>query len=96
MPSPAYDLTVSDAAPDNLSWAPPLAPGGSAVSYDVLRCDLPSDFMGGTCVESGVATTATDAAVPVPGEIWHYLIRVENGCGSTLGDLSGRQAPDCP
>lgn len=36
---------------------------------------------------------------PAPGQLFHYLVRVENPCGSTMGLNSGlvaRGGPTCP
>ena len=95
VPTAASGLTVSQAAQDNLSWFPPVSPGGT-VSYDLLRSVDPGDFLGAVCVETGPDTTATDTAIPAPGVTWNYLIRVQNVCGSTLGDVPGRQGATCP
>jgi choice-of-anchor B domain-containing protein len=94
-PAPARALTVSEAAIDNLSWSAPVSPGAVSVTYDLLRSGDPGDFMSGVCMGSGTSTTATDAAIPASGMVWHYLVRVENGCGANLGSAS-RQAATCP
>jgi choice-of-anchor B domain-containing protein len=94
-PTPAQALTLTESALDNLTWSAPVSPGATSVTYDLLRSGDPGDFMSGVCMDSGTATTATDAAVPAPGAVWYYLIRVENSCGANIGSAS-RQAAACP
>lgn len=97
VPSPARDLTLSDAATDNLSWLAPIAPGGNLVLYDVLRSADPSSFGGAVCVESGDSDTlATESAEPAQGQTYYYLIRALNVCGGTLGNDPPRSGGTCP
>ena len=88
-----------------LGWRPPLDPGGETVAYDTLRSGFAGDFTNGTvCIESddGVDLTALDAANPVVGSSFYYLVRAENACPhgeGTLGvDSSGqpRSGRHCP
>jgi len=90
MPGPAGGLGVSKFGFSNLSWSPPAAPGGSSVTYDVLRSLAGADFAAAGCVVSNTATTlATDPLLPGSGGTFYYLIRVRNDCGETLGADSG-------
>ncbi|HKQ60815.1 MAG TPA: M14 family zinc carboxypeptidase [Candidatus Polarisedimenticolaceae bacterium] len=93
-PSPCRDFTVTAAlGPDNLVWSPPAAPGGSSVSYDVLRADLPGGFAAASCLAAaGSATTASDDSIPPAGGVYYYLVRTSNACGSTLGAASSGTA----
>jgi N-acetylneuraminic acid mutarotase len=80
VPSEARDLVLLDSA--SLEWSPPLAPGGTALVYDVLRSTIPSDFMdAAACIASdSIATTAFDASVPPEGSAYFYLVRAANDC----------------
>ena len=84
----------------DISWSSPLEPGADTVSFDLLRVAGAPDFMAATCVESDESDlVAFDAATPPAGELWSYLVRSENACGSTLGTASiGTQRPgvSCP
>jgi hypothetical protein len=86
MPGPARDFTITKALLSNLSWVRPDEPGGSSVTYDVLRDFSASDFSTATCLtyDTGL-TVMTDPTNPSPGDGYYYLIRVRNGCGDTLG-----------
>lgn len=98
IPGPARTLALSGDGPVQLSWASPLAPGGTAVGYDLLRSSSPSSFAVAACIESnGTDLSATDAAPPA-GDLF-YLVRAENACGGNLGtDSSGtpRSGTSCP
>ena len=94
-----------DLMPDGstLFWEPPSSPGGSALSYDTLRSSLGSDFVApAICVETAdpVDLTAHDPLDPPLGEVFFYVVRASNGCGSgTLGfasDGSQRPGRTCP
>ena len=84
------------------AWDPPasLGDGCTAVSYDLLRSASGSDFSGAVCVASNItATVASDNAAAAPGQIWFYLVRAENACGSNMGtDSAGnpRVGATCP
>jgi choice-of-anchor B domain-containing protein len=96
-PSAVYGLTVSEAPADNLAWSQPAVMGASTVTYDLLRSSSSADFLSASCVESdGTDTIATDNATPNVGQVYHYLIRVENACGDNLGNGGGRSAVNCP
>ena len=55
---------------------------------------------GTECIESGEADrVATDSGLPLPGEVYHYLVRVENPCGINLGvdsEDTPRAGRNCP
>jgi hypothetical protein len=103
-PGEVAGLRFGAGTKDDLSWDRPADVGGlfQSVRYDAVRSDFAADFGAATCIESDTPVeTATDAATPVPGSVFHYLVRVENGCpaGGTLGhDSQGgeRSAPTCP
>jgi len=98
-PTPARELRLGPAGPDNLSWTPPLAPGAAQLSYDVLRSTDAREFHTAGCVASGLSgTAATDLAEPPAGTIFYYLVRAGNDCGESLGPDSTstpRWAPPC-
>jgi hypothetical protein len=81
-----------------LAWSAPASPGGTVVTYDLLRSAAAGDFSVPTCVARSVtATSATDPGLP--GRVFHYLVRARNACGGNLGtDSSGtpRVAGACP
>jgi hypothetical protein len=81
-----------------MEWLPPLSPGGTLVSYDLLRSAEPGGFSGAACVASGLTTTAAiDPAVPAVR--WFYLVRARNACGGNLGagsDGTPRTGAACP
>ena len=95
VPSPATGLAVGGLS--TLSWQPPDQPGAVAWTYDLLRSTAAGDFSTAECVAAGTGgTEATDPALPAP--VLYYLVRVNNGCGSTLGTANGgapRVAPAC-
>jgi hypothetical protein len=90
-----------------ITWSPPLAPGGTAPGYELLRSSVPDNFVDATAclaLANPQLTMATDAASPAPGLAFHYLVRARNACpGATgLGTLgagpSGGERPgrSCP
>jgi hypothetical protein len=95
MPGAAEDFTVKKILLSNLSWSPPDQPGGTSVTYDVLRNDSPSDFTTASCLTSDTSLNVmSDPTDPSPGAGYYYLIRVRNGCGDTLGvDSAGEPRP---
>jgi len=102
VPGEARDLVFAGDA-QTLTWDVPMDVGSSlSPLYDIIRSAAGDDFVvGGSCVESATSlNTATDAADPVPGEAYFYLIRAENACGhGCTGWQSGgteRSACDCP
>jgi len=76
--------------------------------YDVLRYAWPSDWCPpvndpGTCLAPDQSeTTATDPALPDPGDVLFYLIRADNACERRSGPLGVDSAGrirfgiDCP
>jgi hypothetical protein len=96
-PSAVFGLTVSEEAIDNLNWSAPTVLGAPAVTYDTLRSSDAVGFMSASCIESDETDTqATDAATPAQGEVYYYLVRVENDCGGNLGNGGSRNAISCP
>jgi hypothetical protein len=64
--------------------------------YDLLRSPSAEHLGAATCVLAG--DPSTSAADPeIPAEVFFYLVRTVNACGSSLGDssLGPRAAPDC-
>ncbi|MCP3979477.1 MAG: hypothetical protein GY716_09135 [bacterium] len=96
--APGEVATLAVDGPDPsaaLSWAPPLAPGGSDVEYMLLRSSSPTDFgSAAICLDSGdpSATTATDAGQPAPGTCYGYLVGAKNACPVGQGPLGGDSA----
>jgi hypothetical protein len=76
------NLTLSKGT-TGFQWSQP--PSGGGAVYDVLRSDVAADFWNATCVASGISQTSVPAASdvnPAPGEIFFYLVRVRNACGT--------------
>lgn len=99
VPGEATALLFPNAANSSLlQWSPPASPGGTQVSYDLLRSTTSGGFASPTCVASGIAsTTAADSAIP--GAAFYYLVRSKNACGDNLGmrsDGTPRSAGACP
>ena len=84
-PSEASDLSFSDGA--GIRWAAPSTPGAFSVDYDLLRTGLKTDFVSSAaCVSAGTPlTSAIDADLPPPGQVFYYLVRARNGCPGTTG-----------
>ena len=90
-----------------ITWSPPLDPGGTAPSYQVLRSGDPTNFViGTTCLAllNPLLTLVTDTTAPAPGAVFHYLVRAMNTCPGdagigTLGASSSgaeHQGRSCP
>jgi len=101
-PSEARDLVLLD--PSSLQWAPPTAPGGLDLAYDLLKSGTPADFMtAAACVASdSTGTSATDPEMPLRGRSFFYLVRAANTCpggqgvlgtNSTGQPIAGRACP---
>jgi murein tripeptide amidase MpaA len=99
LPGPAQQLQLTEGASTQLDWVAPTNPGASVYSYDLLRSTTAQNFVGSSCVDSGTTlTTAVESAVPQTGEFFFYLVRVQNGCGASLGVQSSgldRSAESC-
>ncbi len=90
----------------NLGWSPPLAPGGTALTYDVLRSTNPANFVatGAICLADGnpADTAASDPQLPLGGKLLAYLVRARNGCPQGVGGLGAgsdsipRAGRSCP
>ena len=98
VPSAASDLRLGNLG--ELVWTAPALPGGSGVTYDVLRGDAP-ELLGfvGSCIASGLTVEqANDPSEPVVGA-YFYLVRSRNVCGASLGSNSAGSRPGgdvCP
>jgi hypothetical protein len=82
-------LSVTGASVADLSWTPPLDPGGSVVFYDVLRSLQAGDFVSPAtdCYSAGADPSLSDAELPDPGIVFFYLVRGVNGCAEGVGSL---------
>ena len=87
-----------------ITWDPPLAPGGNALVYDVIRSSDPTDFVtNADCIETddGADTQAIDPESPPSGG-YFYLVRAQNSCPvgeGPVGNTSAgppRIAASCP
>jgi hypothetical protein len=88
IPSPALELLLSKEPLDNLGWTEPADPGAVDFHYDVLISPVAGDWsiLEAICIESDETDlVATEVSQPLPGEVYHYLVRVENACGTNLG-----------
>jgi len=101
-PSEVTDLVFADAV--SLQWSAPASPGATSVFYDLLISENAADFSTqAAClvIDSAVAS-ATAAAIPAEGAIFHYLARAVNRCpegeGPLGNDSSGqpRSGRTCP
>ncbi len=79
-----------------LTWSPPLDPGGTAPTYDVLRSGDPKIFTGASAICLADAnpsnTTAVDSQNPLPNKVNSYLVRARNGCAAGVGTLGTNSA----
>jgi len=94
-PGEVTDLLLShDQGTGNttLTWS---AVAGVGIGYDTLQSTVPDGFTGATCAETlGADTQAVIGANPNVGQVFYYLIRAGNTCGS--GPLGGaREARQC-
>ena len=98
-PGAARDLVPVDAAGDMLTWEAPLDGGATNVSHDVLRAASGVSFgPTATCIESidMIDRIAFDTTTPLPGGIYFYLVRVENGCPAGLNQNMGTDSGGTP
>ena len=97
-PSPATELSLNGSALTLLSWSVPAEPGALTPLYDVLRSAKAEHFTATPCLDVDLTGNASsDAQVPL--HIFHYLVRVKNPCGTTVGTGSqgaARDAELCP
>jgi hypothetical protein len=77
------------AAGDRLKWQPPPSLGGLSVTYDTLRSLFADDFTSSTtCVEWDQLDLVTlEPTNPPAGQVRFYLIRVENTCPASPGNM---------
>lgn len=96
------NLMINRNAENNLTWTLPPSNtwGSTATTIDILRSDSPLMFDGNhaTCRAANLTdstVTFTDTAEPWSGNVWFYLLRIENGCGSMIGfDSEGDPRPE--
>ena len=94
------DFACNQPDADTLFWQNPTFFGGTGIVFDTLRSTASDDFITPAgCLETDEANNrTTETADPGPGEVFFYLIRVENGCPEgTLGrsSLGSRSALTC-
>jgi hypothetical protein len=81
-------------------WDAVLDPGGTQLSYEVLRSANPANFVTSTtCMPDGDSTDTeiNEPAVPPAGALWCYLVRAVNGCPAGESDgLLGRDSSNVP
>ncbi len=95
-----------DADRHTLRWTADAAPGGTGVTYDLLRSGTALDFTGSAAclATASAATTAQDAAVPAGKSAFYYLVRAGNRCPAPAGtgplgyasqgtEIAGRACP---
>jgi hypothetical protein len=73
-----------------LTWTPPIPPGGSVTHFDILRSNDPDNFTtGAVCVATDISGTLFNAPVGpnVPGAVTSYLLRARNACPNGVGVL---------
>lgn len=106
-PGEALELRVAKGTQNaaELSWGPPVKPGGTIVSYDAIRSADASDFVSpASCLSLPVATVpaSSDSSSPGSGGVYFYLARATNACPAGTGGVgegSGgtpRTARSCP
>ena len=91
------------ASATSFSWSAPLAPGGTAPLYDVVRATItrPGTAPVFGCLQPDLGgQSSSDTAAPPAGQAFLYLVRAGNACGEGLaGTRSNGQpisAPACP
>jgi hypothetical protein len=103
VPSDPSGLLLSKALAGTLTWTAPTEEGCLMLVYDVLRSRNAYDFenLEVLCTESDdTDLAASDITNPgVPGEVYFYLVRAENACGTEMGTRSDgeeRIGRSCP
>ena len=94
-PSGPRDLRVTKQPAGNLTWQPPANAGATSVLYDVLTTKKANDWgvFEAICVTSDTAAlSATEPSIPLPGQVYHYLVRAEGPCRQQHGRALGRRA----
>jgi hypothetical protein len=85
--------TCNGAPAELLTWKAPTSFGAASVRYDTLRSTVGSDFDPASCAETdGNDLRTIDPALPTPGVVFYYLIRVENGCPGGEGNMGTSSA----
>lgn len=86
----------------NLSWSAPESPGGTAVSYAILRSEDPASFRTGSsqtieCLPDGDPTNLVGQDGEVPATAFYYLIRADHGLKGDVGpDRERGETWSCP
>jgi len=109
IPGEATSLTLSHTPPGpggltSLAWTAPATGGvAAAMTYDVVRSSVASDYVGaGVCIESddGPNTVASEPSAPTVGSIFFYVVKPQDICGAGVShrDHLGNPRPerDCP
>jgi len=82
-PGAVSDVLAGHSDVTEFTWSAPPVQGASVLTYDLVRSESADDFTTATCV-SAKAIETTSADPDVPGNIFFYLVRSRNGCGSTV------------
>jgi len=86
-PAPVADLALAKVGGSaELSWTAP-AGSGNAPNYDVLRADSGDGFQSSICLDSSISSTTTSDGAS-PQNIFFYIVRSRNECGSALAGAS--------
>jgi len=97
-PGEVPDLVFVDQ--DVMAWGVPSSQGGTSLRYDVLRSTSRSSFGApAICLESDDDSDLGAVDPTVPGSVFYYLIRAEDGCVGSLGQRSDgieRTGRSCP
>ena len=86
---PDYPWPAAERSPSGtvLVWSPPLVPGATSLSYEILRTRSADDFQSGTTCLSSIGPSLVDGENPSPDQVFHYLPRAANTCPDGTGPL---------
>jgi len=99
-PGEALGLMFDD--PTHMHWSPPSAPGAVEISYDLLKSDVPYDFVNATACTATEDPMVSVSDEPLGAAAFFYRVRARNGCPAGVGPLgndsqgapvSGRACP---
>ncbi len=97
-PGEVPTMTVdTGASGTELSFAPPPAPGGNVVEYELIRSPVASDFVTATACPGAPDPTEPlriDPDVPSPDSLFYYLVRARNACPDGEGPLGVSSSGD--
>ncbi len=102
-PDEVSGMTLEVTTPTPLSWDAQDLIAGPATTYDLFSGTLVAsaalDFTSGTCLVAGGSAWYDDGrAAPAPGEVFWYLARARNDCGTATWGPPAADAdiPACP